>query len=212
MPDLRVDDGRIQRGNEARRAVLDLAVQIASVEGLDGLSLGRLAGELQVSKSGVFALFGSKEDLQLATIEAAKAVFVEAVVAPALTVDQGRARVQALCESWLRYSRNRVFSGGCFFARANAEFGARPGRIRDELATAQTEWSALVTSVVERALASTGAAAGRAAGADEADQVAFELIAVMEAANAQSVLHDDQSGYDRALASCGRILAAEFGQ
>jgi len=154
----------------------------------------------------VFALFGSKEELQLATVEAARQIFVDRVVAPALRTAQGAGRVQALCEAWLEYSSTRVFSGGCFFASANAEFGARPGRIREELAAAQTQWFALVSSVVERAWSTD--AGERAA---DAEQVAFELISIMETANAWSVLHDDPAAYERAHRAVIRILAAEFG-
>ena len=208
-------DGRVQRGNDARRAVLELAVQTASVDGLEGLSLGRLAGELGVSKSGLFALFGSKEELQLATVEAAKQIFIDRVVSPALRVPQGVGRVRALCDAWLAYSRSRVFAGGCFFASANAEFGARPGRIRDELIAAHAGWYALVADVVDRAAVDRAARASMEdadPGPAGSDQVAFELIAVMETANAWSVLRDDQGAYDRARRSVNRILAAEFGE
>ena len=129
-------DGRIRRGDETRRAVLRRAVDVASVEGLDGVTIGRLALELSISKSGLFAHFGSKEELQLATIRAARAIFSQAVVTPALAQPAGMPRLRALLEGWLDYSRGREFPGGCFFSRATHEYAARPGAVRDALAEA----------------------------------------------------------------------------
>ncbi|WP_309054327.1 TetR/AcrR family transcriptional regulator, partial [Streptomyces sp.] len=101
-------DGRVERGNQTRRLVLGRTMDIASVEGLEGLSLGRIATELKLSKSGVFALFGSKEELQLATVRAAAAVFAERVVKPLADVPPGARRVRELCRAWLAYSSERV--------------------------------------------------------------------------------------------------------
>ncbi|MFJ4961548.1 hypothetical protein EES43_25305 [Streptomyces sp. ADI96-02] len=186
-------DGRVERGNQTRQLILGRAVQIASVEGLDGLSLGRLATELKLSKSGVFALFGSKEELQLATVRAAVAVFVDHVLRPARSAPPGLGRVRRLCEAWIAYSRDRVFRGGCFFYAATAEFDARGGRVHDALASAQTGWVTFVEQTIEEA---------RAAGDLDADtdvcQLAFELIAFLELANAESVLQHNGLGYAKA--------------
>src|SRR3954463_13182194 len=108
-------DGRIRRGDETRRTVLRRAVDLASVEGLDGVTIGRLAQELTISKSGLFAHFGSKEELQLATSRAARAIFGQTVVTPAMAQPAGLTRLRALLEGWLDYSRGRQFPGGCFF-------------------------------------------------------------------------------------------------
>ncbi|MCX4588501.1 TetR family transcriptional regulator [Streptomyces sp. NBC_01549] len=126
-------DGRVERGNRTRQLVLRRTVDIASVEGLEALSVGRLATELQLSKSGVFALFGSKQELQLATVrEAARTrIYVEQVIRPASETRAGVARVGRLCELWLDYSQGRVFPGGCFFYEVIAEFDARPGPVHD---------------------------------------------------------------------------------
>src|SRR5436309_1436787 len=97
-----------------------LAVQIASVEGLENLSLGRLATDLNISKSGVFALFGSKDELQLATIRAANSIYVEYIIKPVRKLPPGIVQVWRLCERWLTYSRTRVFPGGCFFFAVSA--------------------------------------------------------------------------------------------
>ncbi|GAA3923249.1 TetR/AcrR family transcriptional regulator [Streptomyces gulbargensis] len=186
-------DGRVERGNQTRRLVLGRTMDIASVEGLEGLSLGRIATELKLSKSGVFALFGSKEELQLATVRAAVAVFAECVVKPLADVPPGARRVRELCRAWLAYSSERVFTGGCFFYAASAEFDARPGPVHDAIARARLDWSAYM----EGAIAEARAAGEFAAGTD-AEQLAFEIIALMEAANARSVLLSETSAYDRA--------------
>jgi AcrR family transcriptional regulator len=186
-------DNRIERGNQTRRLVLARTTQIASVEGLEGLSLGRLAGELKLSKSGVFALFGSKEELQLATIRAATRIYVEHVINPVQDVPPGLGRVQALCDSWLDYSEQRVFSGGCFFYSVTAEYDARKGPVHDALAQARGNWLDFVEQTVEDAYA-----AGELLPDTDVPQLVFELNAFLEAANAESVLRDDFGCYARA--------------
>jgi AcrR family transcriptional regulator len=187
-----VRDGRIQRGEHSRQLILAEAVKIASLEGLEALSLGRLAAELSISKSGVFALFGSKEGLQLATIKAATKIYLDTVVDPARREAAGLPRLVSLCGHWLRYSEDRVFPGGCFFFAVNAEFDARPGPVRDQLASSGARWIGLFEENID---------AARTAGDLVADadpgQLAFELIAFLEAANANSVLHEDRRAYTR---------------
>ncbi|TWD83004.1 TetR family transcriptional regulator [Kribbella amoyensis] len=177
-------DGRVVRGDQTRRAVLRRAVEIASVGGLEGLSIGRLAKELEISKSGLFAHFGSKEELQLATIRAARRIYAEVVVEPAFAVPPGLGRVWALSESWLDYSRRRVFPGGCFFARTSHEFGARTGPVHDFLATVDSEWIKLIELTVAGAVEAGDLAADPA-------QLAFELNAYYESANLASLLRND---------------------
>ncbi|MEV7600598.1 TetR family transcriptional regulator C-terminal domain-containing protein [Kitasatospora sp. NPDC089797] len=197
-------DGRVLRGEETRRAVLRRAVGIASVEGLDALSIGRLATDLGLSKSGVFAGFGSKEELQLATVRAARRIFADAVVTPVADTPPGLPRARALCESWLAYSRARVFPGGCFFHQVIAEFDARPGPVRDALADCARQWHATVVESL---------AAARTAGAlrpdTDPDDLAFALIAVLETANSQAVLHEEDIPYQRAGRLLLRLLRAE---
>jgi AcrR family transcriptional regulator len=197
-------DGRVERGNQTRRLVLGRTMDIASVEGLGGLSIGRVAGELGLSKSGVFALFGSKEELQLATIRAARAVFVDRIVRPAREVPGGLARVWALCERYLDYSRGRVFPGGCFFTAVSAEFSARVGAVHEAVASARVDWVTFVEEVIEEARV-----AGELRAELDVRQLAFELVALLEMANADSALHGDDAGYDRAAAG---ILARLRGQ
>ncbi|MEV8322340.1 TetR/AcrR family transcriptional regulator [Kitasatospora sp. NPDC056731] len=197
-------DGRVLRGEETRRAVLHRAVAIASVEGLGALSIGRLATDLGLSKSGVFAGFGSKEELQLATVRAARRIFADAVVAPVADTPPGLARARALCESWLAYSRARVFPGGCFFYEVTAEFDARPGAVRDALADCAREWR----QVIADALAEARATGGLRPDTD-LDDLAFALIALLETANSQAVLHDEDTPYQRAARLLLRLLRAE---
>ncbi|MFE5841240.1 TetR/AcrR family transcriptional regulator [Streptomyces niveus] len=197
-------DGRIARGNQTRQLILKHTVRIASVEGLGGLSLGRLAGELDLSKSGVFALFGSKEELQLATVRAAAKVYVEHVVRPVLDMPAGVARVRRLCDAWLTYSENRVFPGGCFFYSVSAEYDAREGKVHDAVAQARLDWVAFVNQNIEEARQ-----AGELADDTDAPQLTFEIVSLLEGANAESVLHDDFSYYARAAtAILNRLRAA----
>jgi AcrR family transcriptional regulator len=133
-------DGRKARGDATRRAILGRAMQIASVEGLEGLSLGRLADDLGMSKSGLFAHFGSKEELQLATLRAARAVFGHTVVEPVLQMPEGIERLAALTLSWLDYIEAELFAGGCLFLAASSEFDDRPGPVRDTVAEIMGEW------------------------------------------------------------------------
>lgn len=186
-------DGRIERGTQTRRAILGRAMDIASADGLEGLSIGRLASELGVSKSGVFAHFGSKEELQLSTIRAASRVYYDAVVAPALEVPPGLRRLHALCERWLAYLEARTFPGGCFFFAVSAEFDARPGRVRDALAQARLDWLRLIEQTIDDARQ-----LGEVAADADPRQLAFQIDAYGRAANAEAVLHDDPTAVGRA--------------
>jgi AcrR family transcriptional regulator len=190
-------DRRIERGNQTRRMIMSRAVEIASTEGLAGLSLSRLATDLKISKSGVFALFGSKEEIQLATVRAATRIYLDTVVEPAMRVPPGVGRLWTLCERWLAYSRDRVFPGGCFFFAAAAEFDTRPGRVRDLLAQGSAKWIELVERTIEEAEPPPDV---------DVPQLAFEIIALLETANARSVLHDDPTAYDKAAAGVLRRL------
>ncbi len=196
-------DGRLARGERTRATVLRRAADIASVDGLDGLSIGRLAADLSVSKAGVFAHFGSKEELQLATVHAAAERFVAEVVAPAAEAPEGLARLVALYQSWLDYSRRRVFPGGCFFFCTFAEFHARPGRVRDELADVRRRWldagAALVAAARDL---------GELDAACDPDAVAFELDALGMAANLHDQLCDDPTAFDRAASAMRARLRA----
>ena len=132
-PESGAEPQRRQRsdGLRSREAILREAARLATVEGIEGLSLGRLADAVGMSKSGLFAHFRSKEELQLATIETADAIFQAEVVNPALAAAPGIARLRALCEAFLDHLERGVFPGGCFFASVAAEIDTHPGPVRD---------------------------------------------------------------------------------
>ncbi|PXY17868.1 TetR family transcriptional regulator [Prauserella sp. PE36] len=185
-------DKRVERGQHSRRAILDRAMDIASVEGLESLSVRRLAAELELSKSGVFAQFGSKEELQLATVRAAVEVYVDKVVRPARRAPAGIRRVRALCECWLAYATEPVFPGGCFFLSVAAEFDARPGRVRDAVAAARRDWQRLYERTIHEARE-----LGEITPETDAAQLAFELDALARGGGQDALLHDDPKLYDR---------------
>jgi AcrR family transcriptional regulator len=127
----------VSKGEATRQSVLTHAVAQARVVGLDGLTIGRLADDLGLSKSGLFAHFKSKEKLQVAVIEESRRAFVAEIIAPALRKPRGEPRVRALFEGWLAWSRRE---GGCFFVAASAELDDRTGPARDALVAAQRDW------------------------------------------------------------------------
>jgi AcrR family transcriptional regulator len=177
-----------------RDAILDRAVEVASEEGLEGLTIGRLSSELGLSKSGLFGHFGSKEELQLAAVDAASAIFVREVIEPALAEPDGAPRLRAYCESWVGYLERKVFSGGCFFAAASTEFDGRPGPVRDKLRDGQAAWLAELAK--QAALA----------GADDPEQLVFEVSSLVQGANAAYQLFEDEDAFDRARRAIERIL------
>lgn len=142
---------RVPKGQRTREGILRTAVDLASAEGLEGLTIGRLADELKMSKSGLFAHFGSKEDLQLATVAMAREIFTEYVIRPALTEPAGMPRLWALCDGWLGHVEEKVFRGGCFFTAASYEFDSRPGKVREAIVEAMQKWLSSLTKAVEEA-------------------------------------------------------------
>jgi AcrR family transcriptional regulator len=169
-------------GEASRNAILREATHLATMEGLDGLSIGRLADVVGMSKSGLFAHFGSKQELQLATFEAARSVFDELVVMPALELPTASERLRGLCDDYLRYVQE-AFPGGCFFAAVLAEMDTRPGSVRDRAIAFMDEWLALLTREIEGAQAE-----GAIDGDVDVAQLAFELEALLFLANAQFVV------------------------
>jgi AcrR family transcriptional regulator len=194
-------DGRLARGQASRSTVLRLAMDAASTEGLEAVTIGRLATAAHLSKSGVVALFGSKEQLQLAAIVAAREIFIARVIAPALTVAGGRDRIDALLENWITYSESRVFAGGCFFAAATAEFASRPGTVRDAVAEQLRQWNETLGRVLTRAID-----AGELSPSADVDQLVFEIRALLDAANSDSLLFGSSAPYARARAGLRRLL------
>jgi AcrR family transcriptional regulator len=185
--------GRKAQGERTRKAILERAVHIASAEGLEGLTIGRLALELSISKSGLFAHFGSKEDLQVATVETARAIFINEVVRPAFESAQGLVRLWKLCDIWLAYVQSGVFRGGCFFAAAAAEFDGRPGPVRDRIAEIMKEWLATLRNTIIEAQN-----AGQLDKKIDATQLAFEVNSLELGANWAFQLYGDTRAFTRA--------------
>ncbi|WP_104168866.1 TetR/AcrR family transcriptional regulator [Arthrobacter sp. SX1312] len=192
-------DGRAARGLKSRKAVLTEAVNMASVEGLEGLSIGSLASRATLSKSGVAVLFGSKEQLQIATVDAARDIFIKMVIAPALEAAPGLARLRALLDAWISYSRDRVFVGGCFFSAASAEWDSKSGPVREAVEQVVLDWHSLLGSQIEAAVN-----AGEIPVVN-VDQMVFETTAFLEAANARSLLTGSAESYISAKYALTRI-------
>ena len=186
-------DGRRARGTRSRRAVLERSVQLASRDGLEGLTIGALAADLGVHKSSVHALFGSKEELQLATLDAARTILIEHVVAPALPEEPGLPRLRALGDAWCAYLGAEVFLGGCFLCAASAEMDGRPGPLRDAVEAVMREWIEVLRTNVEAALA-----AGELRADVDPAAMAFRLNALGMAANWQRQLLEEQQGIEHA--------------
>jgi len=172
-------------GERSRQAILREAAKLATTEGLTGLSIARLADAVGMSKSGLFAHFGSKEELQLATIEAASEIFDEEVVTPALVETTGIGRLRALAENFLRHVEARVFPGGCFFASVAAEMDTHPGPVRDRAIQMTDAWFTGLLAAVRDAQAE-----GAVDPAEDPGQLAFELNAYLLMANAAFVAMD----------------------
>ena len=184
---------RTQQATETRRHILRKAMDISSAEGLEGLSVGRLAAEMAMSKTGIFSHFGSKRELQLATVDAAREVFLERVVKPALEKPRGSVRLKAMLSNWLDYVEKIVFRGGCFFAAASAEFDSRPGAVRNQIATLTRAW--LVGLEDEIRFAKTD---GQFRPSVDATQLAFELHAYVQEANWAFKLFNDTAAFQLA--------------
>jgi AcrR family transcriptional regulator len=182
-----------QKGSETRASILDRAVDLASVEGLEGLTIGRLAAELRMSKSGLFAHFGSKQELQLATVEAAALRFRDSVIVPSLDAPEGAPRIRAMGERYLDQMGD--YSGGCFWAATSAEYDDRPGPVRDAIAAALDAW----TGELERQ-------AG-IAGVERPERFAFELYALIMGANSRYRLSGDEHVFSYAREALDRLLA-----
>ncbi len=190
------------RGAQTKLEILDIAVDIASAEGLEGLTIGRLAKETGMSKSGLFGHFGSKEDLQLAVIDTALDIFVTRIVEPARDTERGITRLRKLLDGWLAYVEGTVFRGGCFFAAAAAEFDGRPGPVRDRIAHLSGQWVSLLEEETRQAQRRGEIDAGLDPG-----QLVFELHAFAQESNWAHQLMDASDAFDRAriaMADCLR--------
>ncbi|WP_106399799.1 TetR/AcrR family transcriptional regulator [Actinocorallia populi] len=183
----RTTDKRLLRGARTRELVLRHAVDLASLEGLENISFGRLAAEAGVSKAGVQTLFKSKEALQVAAVEHARRMFIDAVIRPARSAPPGAARLRALLDRWVEYATAPLFAGGCFRAANLAGFDSRPGPVRDALFRDQQEWTETLAGELRQAVA-----AGEIADLD-APLAAFQIDALLCAANTALRMGDDDA-------------------
>ena len=173
-------------GVRTREAIVREAVSLATLDGLEGLSIGNLADALKMSKSGLYAHFGSKQELQLAAVDEAGRIFHAEVVAPALVAAPGLAQLVAVCDAFFDHLGRRTFPGGCFFAGAVLEMGTRPGPVKEQIAEFQTGFTAVIRQFVVTAI-------DRHQLPDDVDPdaLAFELNGIILATNAHFVIHQD---------------------
>ena len=173
-------------GERTHEAIVRQAVSLATLDGLEGLSIGNLAHALDMSKSGIYAHFGSKQELQLATIDEARRIFHAEVIEPALSAAAGLGQLVAVCDAFFDYLARRTFPGGCFFASAVLEMGSRSGPVKEQIAAFQDGFTNLIRQFVLVALEQ------RELPDDEsADALTFELSGIILAANTNFVLHED---------------------
>ncbi|HKB52419.1 MAG TPA: TetR/AcrR family transcriptional regulator [Ramlibacter sp.] len=199
-------DGRHRRGAEARNTVLRHAMDVASIGGLDGVTIGRLADDLGISKGNITTLFASKEELQLKTLDGAVEIFIEEVVRPAMAAVSPLPRLSRLCEAWFEYVDRRVFPGGCMLYATTNEYRARPGPIQDRVNHHRHAWNQLLVSTAQRALEAKELKAGT-----DVDQLVFELTSYQSLANTAALL-GDQALFERARrTSRTRIASTERG-
>jgi len=173
-------------GERTRGAILRAAASLATVDGLEGLSIGNLAAAIGMSKSGLYAHFGTKQELQLATVDEAERILTDEVVRPALAAPPGLGQLAAVCEAFFSYVERRVFPGGCFFAATALEMGARPGPVKERVAAIQSDFTALL-----RTFAATAIEQHELPAHEDPDGLAFELHAILLDGDTKFILHDD---------------------
>src|SRR5215831_8391882 len=191
-------------GERSRQAILRGAANLATIDGLRGLSIGELAAHIGMSKSGLYAHFGSKEELQLATVETARAIFDAEIVEPAQAIADPLERLQALCEGFLSYLERRVFPGGCFFASTTAELDTYPGPVKDAVASVQHHWMDQLQQLIREAQN-----AGSLDSTQDPAQLAFELEAYLLMGNASFLLDNDPTPLEQARTAIRNRLARQ---
>jgi AcrR family transcriptional regulator len=186
---------------DTRATILRRAADIGSVEGLEGITIGRLATELGMSKAGVIGHFGSKEELQLATLALAAEMFRERVWVPAENEPAGLPRLLAICDAWTRYAKNPPFTGGCFIAAVSYEFDGRSGRVHDSLAKITKRWRRTLESEVETAIR-----AGELPSETNPRQIAFSLEALAHGAQPARQLQGNKAAAAWSLTAMHALL------
>ena len=190
-------------GLRSRQTILRAAANLATVDGLEGITIGNLAAHIGMSKSGLYAHFGSKEELQLATVDTASEIFAAEVIEPTESIADPLEQLRALVDRFLSYLERRVFPGGCFFASVEVEFGTRPGAVQDRITEAQQGWRARLERLIREAQA-----AGPLDPAEDPAQLAFELDSYLLMGNTGFVLHDDPAHLERARTAIERRLSS----
>jgi hypothetical protein len=180
-------DRRRQRGARSRQIITRHAVDVASLDGLGWLSFGRLADDLDISKAGIQTLFGTKQSLQLSTVETARKVFIDAVIRPAQEASEGIPRLRALLEQWIVYVTQPLFPGGCFWNANLPEFDSHPGPVRDALVQQRRDWLDILASQLEHS------GAGHPFPEVDIDLTVFQLDAVLNATNTALRLGESDS-------------------
>lgn len=184
-----------------RKRILERGLSIASADGLEGLTVGRLASELGLSKAGVLGHFGTKEGLQLAVIDTAAEMFTREVPRRMPDTPPGLARLRAMCEAWVSYLERNLLPGGCFFTAAAAEFDGRPGPVRDAVAGRNARWQRELRRHVRHAVEAGDLPAGT-----DPDQMVYELFGIMLALNQFQQLQRDADAPARARRALRRLL------
>ncbi|MFI0257895.1 TetR/AcrR family transcriptional regulator [Streptomyces sp. NPDC017056] len=199
----------VAESRRTRERIIDRSIAIASVEGLDGLTIGRLATDLGMSKAGVLGHFGTKEALQLASLDSASAIFSKAVWEPSAHTAPGLARLQAICESWITYLEREhgAFPGGCFFTTAAVEFDARVGPIRDAVVRRSTLWRRRLANEIRYAVET-----GELPRDTDPEQLVFELVGLYTGLNQAIQLFADPTAPNRTRRALARLLAPATAQ
>lgn len=191
----------VQKGIRTRNEILSSTMNIASAEGLEGLTIGRLAKDLKMSKSGLFAHFGSKEELQIDTVRMARDVFIREIVDPAAELKPGLERLLGMLRNWIRYVESSVFKGGCFFFAVSAEMDDRPGRVRDLIAHLTISWVKAIEEQIESAIIK-----GQLHPDTDIEFLAFRFHGYVQEANWFFRLHGRETAFELARRSIKRDL------
>jgi len=193
---------RLSKGEKTRSAILDAGVRVASRLGLEGLTIGSLAEASELSKSGLFAHFGSREELQLAVLERGREKFAEVVIKPALKQPRGVARLRAMFENWLDWTESAELPGGCPMLGAAIEFDDQPGPLRDAVARLQREWMESLARTVRGALEQ-----GELRADTDVEQLVFECFGIALVAHHHRRLFGDRKAHQRALDVHEQLIA-----
>jgi AcrR family transcriptional regulator len=191
----------MRKGEQTRAAILEAALEIASMQGLEGLTIGSIAEKMNMSKSGVFAHFGSREELQIAVLHEYETQFINAVFFPSLKVARGLPRLRAIFMSWLERVGKEIHSA-CIYISGATEYDDRPGAVRDVLVKMQRDWQKELHRATSQALEENHLSEGQI----HADQLVFEMVGLILAAHQQGRLMGDSSSLDRASLGFDRMI------